>query len=57
MDAHYHKSHDMIMCIKKGSGILELDGTRHSVEEGMMVVIPRLIVHKFINIGVSSTSH
>jgi quercetin dioxygenase-like cupin family protein len=51
MDAHYHKSHDMIMYIKKGSGILELDGTRHSVEEGMMVVIPRLIVHKFINIG------
>ena len=51
IDAHYHKSHDMIMYIKKGSGILELDGTRHSVEEGMMVVIPRLIVHKFINIG------
>jgi quercetin dioxygenase-like cupin family protein len=51
MDAHYHKSHDMIMYIKEGSGILELDGTRHSVEEGMMVVIPRLIVHKFINIG------
>ena len=51
MDAHYHKSHDMIMYIKKGSGILELDGTRHRVEEGMMVVIPRLIVHKFINIG------
>ena len=51
IDAHYHKSHDMIMYIKKGSGILELDGTRHSVEEGMMVVIPRLIVHKFINTG------
>lgn len=51
MDAHYHKSHDLIMYIKKGSGILELDGTRHSVEEGMMVVIPMLTVHKFINIG------
>jgi len=51
MDAHYHKSHDVIMYIEKGSGILELDGTRYSVKEGMMVVIPRLFVHKLINTG------
>ncbi len=51
MDAHYHKSHDVIMYIKKGSGILVLNGTRHSVKEGMMVVIPRLSVHRFINTG------
>jgi quercetin dioxygenase-like cupin family protein len=51
MDAHYHKSYDVIMYIKKGSGIVELNGTRHSVNEGMMVVIPRLSVHKFINTG------
>jgi quercetin dioxygenase-like cupin family protein len=51
MDAHYHKSHDVIMYIKKGSGILELDGSRYSVKEGMMVVIPRLSVHKFTNTG------
>ena len=51
MDAHYHKSHDVIMYIKKGSGILELNGTRHSVKEGMMVVIPRLSIHRFINTG------
>ena len=51
MDGHYHKSHDVIMYIKKGSGIVELNGTRNSVKEGMMVVIPRLSVHKFINTG------
>jgi quercetin dioxygenase-like cupin family protein len=51
MDAHYHKSHDVIMYINKGSGILELNGTRHSVKEGMMVVIPRLSVHRLINTG------
>ena len=51
MDAHYHKSHDVIMYIKKGSGILELNDTRHYVKEGMMVVIPRLSVHKFTNTG------
>jgi quercetin dioxygenase-like cupin family protein len=51
MDAHYHKSHDEIVYIKKGSGILELNETRHSVKEGMMVVIPRLSVHKYVNTG------
>ncbi len=51
MDAHHHKSHDVIMYIEKGSGILELNSTRHSVKEGMMVVIPRLSVHRYINTG------
>ena len=49
MDAHYHKSHDVTMYIKKGNGILELNGTRHNVTEGMMALIPRLSVHKYIN--------
>ena len=51
IDSHYHKSHDVIMYINKGSGILELEGSRHSVKEGMMVVIPRMNGHKFINTG------
>ena len=51
MDSHYHKSHDVIMYINKGSGILVLEGSRHSVKEGMMVVIPRMNGHKFINTG------
>ncbi len=51
MDAHYHKSHDVIMYINKGSGILELNETRHSVKEGMMVVIPRLNLHRYVNTG------
>jgi len=29
MDTHYHKSHDEILYIMKGSGILALNGTRH----------------------------
>jgi hypothetical protein len=39
------------MYIEKGSGILELNDTRHSVKEGMIVVIPRFSLHKFINTG------
>ena len=51
IDSHYHKSHDVIMYINKGSGILVLEGSRHSVKEGMMVVIPRMNGHKFLNTG------
>jgi quercetin dioxygenase-like cupin family protein len=51
MDAHFHKSHDEIVYIKKGSGVLELDGTRHGIRDGMLLVIPRMTVHKFVNTG------
>ncbi len=51
IDAHYHKLHDEIVYIKRGEGILELNGTRHSVREGMMVVIPKKTVHRFVNTG------
>ncbi|MHC4268416.1 MAG: cupin domain-containing protein [Planctomycetota bacterium] len=49
--AHYHKSHDEIVYIKKGSGMLEIDGTRHSVKEGMVVMIPRASRHNYVNTG------
>lgn len=51
MDSHYHKSHDVLVYFKRGSGILELEGTRHSVQEGMLAVIPRLSGHRYINTG------
>ncbi len=49
--AHYHKSHDEIVYIKKGTGMLEIDGTRHSVTEGMVVMLPRASRHNFVNTG------
>ena len=51
MDAHLHKSHDEILYIKKGSGVLILNGTRHTVKEGMVVMIPRKSIHKYVNTG------
>ena len=51
MDAHLHKSHDEILYIKKGSGVLILNGTRHMVKEGMIVMIPRKSIHKYVNTG------
>ncbi len=51
MDTHFHKSHDQILYIKKGSGIVALNGTRYPVKEGMVVMIPRTSIHKYINTG------
>ena len=51
MDTHSHKIHDEILYIKEGSGILALDGVRHVVKEGMLVMIPRQTVHKYMNTG------
>ncbi len=51
MDAHFHKAHDEIVYIKSGSGVLELNGTRHGIKDDMLLVIPRRTVHKFVNTG------
>lgn len=51
MDAHYHKTHDAIVYVKKGSGILELSGTRYDIKDGMLFVIPSMSMHWFINTG------
>ncbi len=51
MGDHYHKSHDEILYIKKGSGVVILNGTRHIVKEGMIVMIPRKSIHKYVNTG------
>ncbi|WP_133111625.1 cupin domain-containing protein [Candidatus Scalindua japonica] len=51
MSAHSHKSHDEILYIKSGSGVVVLNGTRHIVKEGMMIMIPRKTIHKYFNTG------
>lgn len=51
MDSHYHNAHDEILYIKQGSGLIILNGTRHIVKEGMMVMIPRQSGHKYVNTG------
>ncbi len=51
MDSHYHNSHDEIMYVKSGSGIIELNDTRHVIKEGMVVMIPRQTGHKYVNTG------
>jgi len=51
METHSHKVHDEILYIKQGSGIIALDGARHIVKEGMVVMVPRQTVHKYMNTG------
>jgi quercetin dioxygenase-like cupin family protein len=48
---HYHKDHDELVHVKKGKGIIIMDGTRYHVKEGSVVSIPRRVRHKFINTG------
>ncbi len=48
---HYHKRHDEVIYIKKGSGIATLDGTRYMVKPGSIVQIPSKTIHKFLNTG------
>ncbi|MBW7898622.1 glucose-6-phosphate isomerase [Candidatus Brocadiaceae bacterium B188] len=48
---HYHKRHDEVIYVKKGSGIATLDGTRYLIKSGSILQIPSRTVHKFINTG------
>ncbi|BBO17863.1 cupin domain-containing protein [Candidatus Brocadia pituitae] len=48
---HYHKRHDEVIYVKKGSGIATLDGTRYLVKSGSILQIPSKTIHKFINTG------
>lgn len=48
---HYHKRHDEVIYVKKGSGIATLDGTRYMVNSGSILQIPSKTVHKFVNTG------
>lgn len=48
---HYHKRHDEVIYVKKGSGIATLDGTRYMIKPGSILQIPGKTVHKFVNTG------
>lgn len=48
---HYHKRHDEVVYVKKGSGIATLDGTRYLIKPGSILQIPSKTVHKFLNTG------
>ena len=49
--SHYHKRHDEVVYVKKGSGIATLDGTRYMIKPGSVLQIPTKTVHKFLNTG------
>ncbi|MCF6158492.1 MAG: cupin domain-containing protein [wastewater metagenome] len=48
---HYHKRHDEIIYVKKGSGVATLDGSRYLIKPGSVIQIPSRTVHKFLNTG------
>ncbi len=48
---HYHKRHDKVIYVKKGTGIATLDDTRYVVKPGSMLQVPLKTVFKFLNTG------
>lgn len=48
---HYHKGHDEVIHVKRGSAIVILDGTRYYVEPGEVILVPRKSHHKVMNTG------
>ena len=48
---HYHKRHDEVIYVKKGSGIATLDDTRYVIKPGSMLQVPLKTVHRFLNTG------
>ncbi|KXK27542.1 MAG: hypothetical protein UZ01_03066 [Candidatus Brocadia sinica] len=48
---HYHKRHDEVIYVKKGSGIATLNGTRYLIKPGSILQIPGKTMHKFLNTG------
>ncbi|MCF6155596.1 MAG: cupin domain-containing protein [Candidatus Brocadia sp.] len=48
---HYHKRHDEVIYVKKGSGIATLNGTRYLIKPGSILQVPGKTVHKFLNTG------
>jgi hypothetical protein len=51
LKGHYHKYHDEVIYVKKGSGIATLDDTRYLIKPGSILQVPNKTVHKFLNTG------
>lgn len=48
---HIHKTHDLIVTLKKGQGVLYIGKAVITMSEGDTALIPRGIVHYFENTG------
>lgn len=48
---HRHAAHDLTVAVLRGEGTLTLDGVRHPMSAGDVVVIPRGVTHYFVRSG------
>src|SRR6476469_117448 len=44
-----HEEHDQFLRVESGAGTVVLDGERHSLEDGIAVVIPAGVEHNVVN--------
>lgn len=51
LDPHYHKRHDKVVYVEKGTSIATVDGSRYLVKPGSILQIPSRTVHTLHNTG------
>jgi mannose-6-phosphate isomerase-like protein (cupin superfamily) len=49
--AEVHEDHDQFFRVEEGSGTVEIDGTRHAIEDDDAIVVPAGARHNVINTG------
>jgi len=52
-----HEGHDQFIRVEAGQGVAILDGERHTLEDGVAVVIPAGTEHNVINTSASEPMH
>jgi quercetin dioxygenase-like cupin family protein len=51
LDPHYHRRHDKVIYVEKGTSIATVDGSRYLVKPGSILQIPSRTVHALHNTG------
>lgn len=48
---HYHKSHDEVVYLVRGNGLVTIAGKDYQVSPGYAYLVPQGTIHRFVNLG------
>lgn len=48
---HYHKSHDEVVYLVRGNGLVTIAGKDYQVSPGHAYLVPQGTIHRFVNLG------
>lgn len=49
--SHYHQSHDEVVYIVRGNGLVTIAGKEYQVWPGYAYLVPQGTIHRFVNLG------